>query len=174
MPADRTGGGPGSPGSPGGPAGACPDCGRQVSPSSAKLCPNCGYPLLFESAPATREPPPPEILRKPTADDHDRDFATRVTTIASPPWLAGPTPVRTLGPRCQACHHSNPPRRVRCEICATELWPGSATPPIRSAPTPPPLPPAPPRPRPWGKIAALILTPIIAVTLAYALAYLLR
>ena len=76
-----------------------------------------------------------------------------------------------LGPYCPSCGHRNPVRRVRCERCAAELWPGAATP-VRRMDAPAAQPAYKRRRRPpWGTIAALIAVPIVAALVMYLLAY---
>jgi hypothetical protein len=145
----------------------CPDCGRSVA-AGGKLCPHCGYPLMFEAQPA--EAPVPGYLRKPQTVDATRESEVRGAFAAPPQVIQQP---QALGPHCPACGHRNGARRVRCEVCATELWPGAAFPARR--------PPFPPRPTTqvtkrrfrWGAVAfvAAALAAVVAVYfLAYALA----
>jgi hypothetical protein len=145
----------------------CPDCGRSVA-AGGKLCPHCGYPLMFEAQPA--EAPVPGYLRKPQTVDATRESEARGTFMPPPQVVQQP---QALGPHCPACGHRNGARRVRCEVCATELWPGAAFPARR--------PPFPPRPTTqvtrrrfrWGAVAfvAAALAAVVAVYfLAYALA----
>ena len=145
----------------------CPDCGRSVA-AGGKLCPHCGYPLMFEAQPA--DAPPPGYLRKPQTVDTTRERESYGAFAAPPQVVQQP---QALGPHCPACGHRNGARRVRCEVCATELWPGAAFPARR--------PPFPPRPTTqvskrrfrWGAVAfvAAALAAVVAVYfLAYALA----
>jgi len=147
----------------------CPDCGRSVA-AGGKLCPHCGYPLMFEAQPA--DVPVPGYLRKPqTVDARRESEAGPYGGFAGPPQVLHQPPA--LGPHCPACGHRNGTRRVRCEICAAELWPGAASPARR--------PPFPARPATqvtkrrfrWGAVAfvAAALAAVVAVYfLAYALA----
>lgn len=167
------GGGSGQGGGPA-PGGniTCPDCGRSVPPGVVKLCPSCGYPIMFE-APQPVEESSRGVLRKPdVAPQPDRAepaMAAGGGYQAPPPVVSPQTP---LGPHCPACHHRNGARRVRCEVCATELWPGSASP-VRRRPvaTPPQVPPQRPR-LPWAVIIAWILVAVAAVAVVLLLAYL--
>jgi ribosomal protein S27E len=144
----------------------CPDCGRAVPASGAKLCPHCGYPLLFEGG-GQAEEVQPEILRKPVGEERpDQEAGVhRIVQVQ---------PVRqqeVLGPHCPACGHRNAARRVRCEICAAELWPG-ATSPARAAPMPPPQPVHPPRQRRgWVTPVALVTAVLGGMVLVYLLTY---
>lgn len=149
-------------------APTCPECGRPVPARSAKLCPHCGYPLMFDSV-AEAEPVDRGILRKPTGDDRDREPAGTTTFPTATPRPAGAE--WTLGPHCPACGHRNQARRVRCEVCAHELWPGSAAPPERAAYQPPLAAPPPRRRRRWRMAAAVLLAVAVGILAAYLLSY---
>jgi hypothetical protein len=146
----------------------CPDCGRSVNPGG-KLCPHCGYPLMFETS-APVDQPVPEYLRKPATVDHSRE---RETGMYGAP-VAGPPPVIqqpvALGPHCPVCGHRNGARRVRCEICAAELWPGAAFPARQPAYPARPVTQVRRRRFPWGAVA-FVAAAIAAVVAVYFLAY---
>jgi predicted amidophosphoribosyltransferase len=146
-----------------GPA-TCPDCGRPVSPGDTKLCRFCGYPLMFESGPVDQ--PQPEFLRKPDSVDRSRDPETG--RFGAPPQVVAPQ--QTLGPHCSACGHRSPARRVRCEICAAELWPGAASP-VRRPPWPGPGAPTVRRRRLSLTVIAFVAAALGAVVAVYFLAY---
>jgi predicted amidophosphoribosyltransferase len=144
----------------------CPDCGKPVPPGTTKLCPRCGYPLMFDtSAPA--EVVQPEYLHKPVAPERQRD--------SEPPPMMYPGSIPTvrpemLGPHCPACRHRNPVQRVRCEICGQELWPGAASPPRRNQSQPSTVVRT-RRSRAWVTVAVLLGVPVAAVLLMYLLSY---
>ena len=147
----------------------CPDCGKTVS-AGGKLCPHCGYPLMFESSAAPVDPPVPEYLRKPATVDGSRERETGMygTPVAAPPPVIQ-QPV-ALGPHCPACGHRNGARRVRCEICAAELWPGAAFPARQPAYPARPVTQVRRRRFPWGAVA-FVAAAIAAVVAVYFLAY---
>jgi len=152
----------------------CPDCGRSVQ-SGGKLCAHCGYPLMFEAGARVEEAPVPGYLRKPnTADTTREPEAGGYGPSQGSPWPQVLHQPQALGPHCPACGHRNGARRVRCEVCAAELWPGAAFPSRR-----PPFPARPPVTAPrrrgirWGAVAFVgaALAAVVAVYfLAYALA----
>jgi ribosomal protein L32 len=144
----------------------CPDCGRPVAPA-AKLCPHCGYPLLFEAGTQAAEPPP-GYLRKPSTPDTVRE-------PAPPPGgyqgTVAPRQQAAPGPLCPACGHRNPAHRVRCEVCAAELWPGAATPgPGPAFPVRPPATTVAHRRFPWAAVL-FVGVAVAAVAAVYFLAY---
>jgi hypothetical protein len=148
-----------------GPA-TCPDCGRPVPPGDTKLCRYCGYPLMFEAT-ARADATPPGILRKPDSTDRSRDSETGL--LGAPPQVFAQRPA--LGPHCPSCGHRNAARRVRCEVCAAELWPGAASPVHR-----PPWPgPAGSTVRPRRRVSltavAFVAAAVVAVVAVYLLAY---
>jgi ribosomal protein L37AE/L43A len=147
----------------------CPDCGRPVVVDRAKLCPHCGYPLMFDTAPQAAASQP-AFLRKPVQEERGREPDTGVIPGGPPP--AWGRPEQALGPYCPGCGHRSPVGRVRCEICAHELWIGAAAPVRRSAQ------PATKvirrrRGRAWVTVAALLAVPVAAVILVYLLSSLL-
>lgn len=82
-----------------------------------------------------------------------------------------PVPEKIVpGPRCPACHHGNPLRRVRCEICGEELWPSAAHTPVVALAPPPPS----PEPSPPGRRSRilLVLAPLAVVAVVFAVTYL--
>jgi hypothetical protein len=171
------------------PGAGCPECGRPVPPGGAKLCPNCGYPLLFDRPPAPDEDHH-KVVYKPTVETPGVDVSYPLGRgpappapparpgppprygAAPPPRYGGPQPVRPVGPYCPACRHGNPPHRRRCEICGQELWPGAAQP-TRPAPPPPPAVAQPRRRRSWWWIALIVGVPLAAVATVWLLAFLL-
>lgn len=150
----------------------CPDCGRSVPPGTVKLCPSCGYPIMFETSQPAGESSA-GVLRKPNvepqSDPGETGMMAGTGSSYQPPVVS---PQAALGPHCPACHHRNPAQRVRCEVCATELWPGAAAP-VRRRPviTAPQVPPQGPR-LPWAVIVAWILVAIAAVAVVLLLFYL--
>jgi hypothetical protein len=153
------------------PALICPDCGRGAT-AGAKLCPYCGYPLMFETAGRAVEPPP-EFLRKPGEVEPERDPETGPVgpaPLGAPVWPRTSDGPVAVGPHCPGCGHRSAATRVRCEVCGTELWPGAA------APARPPALPARPvsplvRPRlRWGTVG-LVVAALAAVAAVYLLAY---
>ncbi len=142
----------------------CPDCGRPVPPGDVKLCRYCGYPLMFEAT-ARSDETPAGVLRKPDTVDRTRDSERGL--LAAPPRIE-PAP-QQLGPHCPACGHRSAARRVRCEFCAAELWPGAASPVRRVQAAGPVAPPA--RAGRSLAIAALVLAALVAVVAVYLLAY---
>ena len=143
----------------------CPDCGRPVPAGDTKLCRYCGYPLMFESA-ARADASPAGVLRKPDSVDRTRDPDTGL--LGGPPQVVAPQ--QALGPHCPSCGHRSATRRVRCEVCATELWPGAASP-VRRPPWPGPATPTVRRRRVSLTTLALICAVVIAVAAVYLLAY---
>jgi hypothetical protein len=125
---------------------------------------------MFEAGARVEEPVMPGYLRKPNTTDTTRESETgRYGQYQAPPQVLHQPPA--LGPHCPACGHRNGARRVRCEICAAELWPGAAYPTRR-----PPLPARPPvtgvrrsRIR-WGAVA-FVAAAVAAVVAVYLLAY---
>jgi predicted amidophosphoribosyltransferase len=139
---------------------SCPECGRR---SAAQLCPNCGYPLMFDARQQQPTPVAKEFLRKPVAErGAEPDRGGRVYQSAEPVATR-----EMLGPFCPGCRHRNPARRVRCELCATELWPGAAYPPRLGAAPPPTARPVSARPM-WPWVIAAVVVGLVAV---YAIAY---
>ena len=143
----------------------CPDCGRPVPPGDTKLCRYCGYPLMFETT-AQADRAPAGYLRKPD-QERARDSETGLIGAAVPHVIA---PREQFGPHCPNCGHRNAARRVRCEVCAAELWPGAATP-MRRAPIPGPAAPNISRRRSNLTVLAVILAAVAAVVAVYLLAY---
>lgn len=133
----------------------CPDCAGPVWPQRDRLCPKCGYPLMFLQQ---ESEPEPEVVARAPGEQGD---ATTVTPPGPGPGDRAPTTGAQPGQTtCPRCGHHNPPDRVRCERCGQEL---STT---RSAAPLPPAPPAPPSPpRRFGWVAWLV-----AALLATALA----
>jgi predicted amidophosphoribosyltransferase len=154
------------------PMGGCPECGRPIPPTGAKLCPHCGYPLLLDR-PAAVEQVAQKIVYKPELPA-DRVDATRPVAApgfgASP--YAPPRQAQVYGPRCSVCRTGNPPHRKRCEVCGAELWPGAAFPPRREPAPPPAAAMAQPR-RQWWKLALVIGIPVVAIGAVWLLAWLL-
>ncbi len=147
------------------PTVSCPDCGRPVVADRAKLCPNCGYPLMFETAPQAAASQP-AFLRKPMQEERGGDPETGVVRGGPPPaW--GP-PVQALGPYCPGCGHRSPVGRVRCEVCAHELWLGAAAPVRRGSEPATRVVPRRQR-KAWVTIAALLAVPVAAVLVVYLL-----
>ena len=150
----------------------CPDCGRTVQ-AGGKLCPHCGYPLMFEAGARVEEPAMPGYLRKPNTVDATRE--AEVPGVYAGGQYQGPpqvtAPQQPLGPHCPACGHRNGVRRVRCEVCAAELWPGAAFP-VRRQPFParPPVTSVRRKGISWGPVL-FILAAIAAVVAVYLLAY---
>lgn len=138
----------------------CPDCGGPVRPGRERLCPRCGFPLMFlrESADTGGAGP----ARVPG----ERDEATSVLRLRTPDrgTRVGGTSIDEVGPLadgqvvCRRCGLRNPPERIRCQRCGLEL---RAVPQL--AP-PPPVVPAPPPPsaRRWWPLA---LAAVVAVVL---------
>jgi Nicotine adenine dinucleotide glycohydrolase (NADase) len=119
----------------------CPDCAGPVWPKRDRLCPKCGYPLMFLQQDSE---PEPEVVARAPGEQGDAP----TITPAGPPATAGPSPGQLT---CSRCGHHNPPDRVRCERCGQELA-GQR----RAAPLPP-VPPAPPSPpRQFGWVGWLI------------------
>ena len=145
---------------------ACPDCGHRVT-GAAKLCARCGYPLMFD-APEQAPEVQPEFLRKPVTEDRsDEADAWPVQPYSGPAMFVDE---QAPGQHCPACGHRSHPRRVRCEVCAAELWPGSATPARTRTAVPPPA-TVRVRRRSWPRTAALIAVTVAAIGLVYLLAY---
>ncbi len=144
---------------------SCPDCGRPVPPGDSKLCRFCGYPLMFEST-AQVDQPQPGYLRKPDSVDRGRDPETGL--LGAPPQVVAPQ--QMLGPHCPQCGHRGPARRVRCEVCAAELWPGAASP-VRRPPWPGPAAPTVRRRRVSLTAVAFVAAALVAVAAVYFLAY---
>lgn len=81
-----------------------------------------------------------------------------------------PPEKRVPGPRCPACHHSNPAGRVRCEVCGEELWHTAATRP--ASPLAPP--PADPEPSSPGRpVAVLVFVPVAVAVMVFLVVVLL-
>lgn len=142
----------------------CPDCGRPVPPGDTKLCRWCGYPLMFEAA-ARGDVSPAGVLRKPDTVDRTREHER--APVGGPPVIV--PPVQQLGPHCPACGHRSAAKRVRCEVCGAELWPGAASP-VRRVPAPGPAGSG----RRAGRglvITAFVLAALAAVVAVYFLAY---
>jgi hypothetical protein len=123
---------------------------------------------MFETD-ARVDEPAPGYLRKPTTADTTRESETGLYgQFAGPPQVLHQPAV--LGPQCPACGHRNGARRVRCEVCATELWPGAATPARR-----PPWPARPPTPAVKSRVrwtaVAFLAAAVLAVVAVYFLAY---
>jgi predicted amidophosphoribosyltransferase len=146
----------------------CPECGRPIPPSGAKLCPHCGYPLLLDR-PAAVEQVAQKIVYKPELPV-DRVDATR--PVAAPSFGSSPRPAQVYGPRCSVCRTGNPPHRKRCEVCGAELWPGAAFPPRLSPAAPAAVVMPQPR-RSWWKLVLLIGIPVVAIGAVWLLAWLL-
>jgi predicted amidophosphoribosyltransferase len=142
----------------------CPDCGRPVPPGDAKLCRWCGYPLMFEAG-ARTDVSPAGVLRKPDTVDRSREHER--PAAGGPPVIA--PPVQQLGPHCPSCGHRSAAKRVRCEVCGAELWPGAASP-VRRAPGPGPASPGVGRGRGLA-VAAFVVAALAAVVAVYFLAY---
>ena len=158
-----------APGAPARPPVVCPDCGRSVQ-AGGKLCPHCGYPLMFEAGARVEEPAMPGYLRKPNVYDHTREAETgMVGQQHGPPQVMQPRPA--LGPHCPSCGHRNGARRVRCEVCAAELWPGAAFP-VRRQPMParPPVTSVRRKGIRWGAVL-FVLAALVAVVAVYFFAY---
>jgi len=157
---------------PAAPPVTCPDCGRTVA-AGGKLCPHCGYPLMFEANARVEEPVLPGYLRKPNTVDGTREAEGPPTGLYGQyqPQPHIVQPQQALGPHCPACGHRNGARRVRCEVCAAELWPGAAYP-TRRAPFParPPVTTARRSRIRWGPIA-FVAAALAAVVAVYFLAY---
>lgn len=139
----------------------CPDCGGPVRPDRERLCPRCGYPLVFlRGAPVEAEAP----ARTPG----EREDATSV--LSSDQRLrAGDFTTVDEAPRprageivCPRCGEPNPPERIRCQRCGLELRTGPAV-----ASVPPPVPAA-PAPRPMRRWWPLLAAVAIAVALIVA------
>jgi ribosomal protein L37E len=143
---------------------ACPDCGGPVWPERERLCPNCGYPLMF------LRPDKPEsesygIARSPG----ERADATAILT---PPGAgrAAPPPqpqvwTGTAQPHageltCPRCGHRSPLTRTRCEQCGMELRATHVLPHM----TPPLKAPSARRKR-TGLVVALVLLAIAVLVL---------
>jgi len=120
---------------------------------------------MFESGTPV-DAPQPAFLRKPDGVDRSRDPDTGMFG-AAPQVVA---PQQTLGPHCPACGHRSPARRVRCEVCAAELWPGAASP-VSRPPWPGPTAPRLRRHRVSLAVVAFIAAAIGAVVAVYFLAY---
>ncbi|MFC6016053.1 TFIIB-type zinc ribbon-containing protein [Plantactinospora solaniradicis] len=148
-----------------GPAPAtCPDCGGPVRPDRERLCPRCGYPLMF-----LRHDPEPEarvVARAPG----ERDDATAIFPPPGTPARQTPgtvrRPARPGEVACPSCGYGNPHSRVRCQRCGREL---RVVHPV--VVMPPPLPPAPPpfRAPPRYGLIALVSTLLIALLVLLAL-----
>jgi hypothetical protein len=125
---------------------------------------------MFETS-GQVDQPVPGYLRKPNTVDATRESeAVGAGYPGPPPVIHQP---EALGPHCPACGHRNGARRVRCEVCATELWPGAATPTRRAAWPMRPVTQVHRRRFRWGAVAfvAAALAAVVAVYfLAYALA----
>jgi DNA-directed RNA polymerase subunit RPC12/RpoP len=136
----------------------CPDCAGPVEAGRDRLCPRCGYPLMFLET----EPPPDAapIGRRPG----ERDDATTVLPAVGRGSLPPATPE---GPpavgetRCASCGRHNPGRRIRCERCGHLLR--------RSDPAAPPVAPPPPDPPrtapPWAVALAVAAAAVVVVAL---------
>jgi predicted amidophosphoribosyltransferase len=108
----------------------CPDCAGPVWPERERLCPRCGYPLMF-----LQQEPEPEgmvVARAPG----ERIEAT--STMPPYPAAEEQTDVPMGAISCPRCAYRSAPTRVRCERCGEEL--------PRPQPPPPPYLPAPPPP----------------------------
>jgi ribosomal protein L37E len=148
------------------PTTTCPDCGRPVVVDRAKLCPNCGYPLMFETAPQAAASQP-AFLRKPVQEERGGGDPETGMVRGGPPPAWGP-PVQALGPYCPACGHRSLVGRVRCEICAAELWIGAASP-VRRGRVIASRASRPRKRKAWVTIAALLAVPVAAVLVVYLL-----
>jgi hypothetical protein len=107
----------------------CPDCGLLVRPGTDRLCPRCGYPLLF-----LRTQPQAEgrVVPRTPGEADDRTGLTRPFRSARP---VPPVPLgdeRTV--RCPRCSHLNPPSRIRCEFCGLDLRARGRAVPVEPAP----------------------------------------
>jgi hypothetical protein len=128
---------------------------------------------MFEAGARVEEPVMPGYLRKPKEVDQTREaegppYGPYQGQYA-PPQVTYQQPA--LGPHCPSCGHRNGTRRVRCEVCAAELWPGAAYPTRRAPfPTRPPVTSVRRRGIRWGAVA-FILAAIGAVVAVYFLAY---
>jgi hypothetical protein len=129
---------------------------------------------MFEAGTRVEEPAAPGYLRKPNVYDTSREAETGAygQYPGGPPPQVLP-PQQPLGPHCPSCGHRNGVRRVRCEVCAAELWPGAAFP-VRRAPLPARAPVTAVRRGRirWGPVAfvAAVVAGVVAVyLLAYAL-----
>jgi hypothetical protein len=148
--------------SPGRPQISCPDCGGAVRPDRERLCPRCGYPLMFLDP--EPEPDAPLVARAPG----EREDATTVfphkRTEPDPPLpsadRADPAPVPGEL-TCPWCGQRNPETRVRCERCGRELRAP------QPAPPPPPLPPPPAAPR-RSRVSPIVVGGLTALVVALA------
>ncbi|MEE6258982.1 TFIIB-type zinc ribbon-containing protein [Plantactinospora sonchi] len=142
----------------------CPDCGGPVRPDRERLCPRCGYPLMFlrgESEPEARV-----VARTPgEAEDVTAIFAPPGAPPRQTPAGYRPVTVRPGEVACPSCGYGNPVARIRCQRCGREL---------RVLPVtvlPPPLPPAPApiRRRPRYGLIALVAALVVAAVAATGL-----
>lgn len=123
----------------------CPDCGAPVRPASERLCPRCGFPLMFLHPEAG--PDANVVARAPGGRDEDQAAPRAVGPVAGEP-AAPPRPGDQV---CPQCGQHNAATRVRCERCGRQL---RAVPP---APPPPPPPPAPPAARSRGYLGPILI-----------------
>jgi hypothetical protein len=116
----------------------CPDCAGPVWPQRERLCPRCGYPLMF------LEPEPESEGFVVSRVPGERDDATSVLTSPLPgPPMDQPRIVFDQEPPagqivCPRCGQINPPSRIRCERCGQDLRPPqqAAPPPLLQQPPP--------------------------------------
>jgi hypothetical protein len=141
----------------------CDECGRPISSTDARICPACGFPIYRQEA------EPAGVLRRPEQRPAVQDRPA--SSAATGGMRIQPPPVEVLGPHCPACHHRGAARRVRCERCGAELWPGAAAPRIRGPVLPVYGGPAAPE-RPWLTPVLFTAAAVAAIVVVYALTYL--
>jgi predicted amidophosphoribosyltransferase len=136
----------------------CPDCAGPVWPERERLCPRCGYPLMFLQQES--EPEGMVVARAPG------EQVEATSTMPAPhPVPEEQTDVPVGAVSCPRCAYRSAPTRVRCERCGQELRPPQAQ-------VPPPFPPAPPPPGGvplWLILLCVLLVLAVAVFVAVLL-----
>ncbi|MEO3815989.1 hypothetical protein [Plantactinospora sp. B24E8] len=143
----------------------CPDCGGPVRPDRERLCPRCGYPLMFLRD--ASEPEARVVARTPgEVEDVTAVFAPPPPPAARQvPAGYGPVTVRPGEVACPSCGYGNPAARIRCQRCGREL----RVVPVSVPPPPMPPAPAPIRRRPRYPLIALVAALVVAVVAATGL-----
>lgn len=133
----------------------CPDCAGPVEADSDRLCPRCGYPLMFlETEPAPGVAP---IGRKP--GEHDDATVVLAAVERRPPPADADEPLAAGENRCASCGKRNPGARIRCERCGERV----RRPDPVAAPPPAPAPDPPRRLPVWvmGVTAAAVVAAVV-------------